>query len=132
MSVLLLFFKHSISIGATLAFIPLMVAVYFLQARINSGGLLIKLSFMLAGLFALYLLFKIILKFIHREESEQDIDTEHLITSSLFSGIMGKKILQGVGLIVGVLFLAFLPAPWNILLILVVFYLMFTMLMSLS
>lgn len=132
MSVLLLFFKHSISIGATLAFIPLMVAVYFLQARINSGGLLIKLSFMLAGLFALYLLFKIIIKFIHREESEHEIDTKHLITSSLFSGMMGKNILQGVGLIVGVLFLAFLPAPWNILLILVAFYFMFTVLMNLA
>ena len=123
--------KHFITIGAGLAFIPLMVALYFFRDSINGGTILIRMLFIFAGLVIVYLVVKIIMKFIHREEEEKDVDTKHLVDVGLFGGITNMQIVIGLGFIVGILIVSLIPTPWNIFLMLAGFYVMFTMLRSL-
>ena len=87
---------------------------------------------MLVGLIALYLVFKIIMKLIHRDEEEQEIDTMHIVNMALFSGVANRQILFGFGAIVGILLFSLIPAPYNIFLILGAFYVMFNMLSQLA
>lgn len=115
-----------------LSFIPLGVMIYFLHSRIDTPALLIKLTFTFGGLIILYLVFKIIMKLIHRDEEEQEVDTMHIVDITLFNGVTSKQILFGLGGIVGILLFSLIPSPWNIFLILAAFYGMFSMLSKLA
>ena len=128
----IIFIKNTFSIGALLSFLPLAIAAYFLRDHINIGGLLVKLTFVLAALIVVYLVFKIILKLIHRDEQERELDNMQLVDITLFNGITNRQILFGAGVVVGVLLFSLIPAPWNLFLILGAFYGMFTMLTKLA
>lgn len=131
-SKLLILVRTTISVGSMLALVPVVTLLYIVRDKVDVGGLLIKLTFVFVGLIVAYLVFKIIIKLIHRDEEEQDIDTMHLVDVALFSGIQTKQILFGLGAVVGILLFSLVPIPWNIFLILAAFYVMFSMLTKLA